>query len=168
MIFEIERKWVLNKLPEMCKGKEPLIIEQCYFSSSPTVRIRKSLDHRNPYRMTIKGSGTIKRVELEENISEEFYENLKKFFVKPQAVVQKKFWKFEIEGTKLHYEISTVDDLWHYVEVEFETEEEALAFKAPDWFGKDVSELISMKGYSDMKVKADKAFDYPAFFLDSE
>ena len=164
MIFEIERKWVLDKLPEMCKEKEPLNIEQCYFSSSPTVRIRKSLGHRNPFRMTIKGSGTIKRVELEENISEEFYENLRKFFVNPLAIIQKKFWKFPIEGTKLHYEISTVDDIWHYIEVEFETLEEATNFKAPTWFGKDVSEIISMKGYSEMKIKAGNAFNYPAFF----
>lgn len=161
MSFEIERKWLLDKLPEMCKFKEPCEIEQCYFAQSPTVRIRKSLQHDSPYRMAIKGPGSIKRVELEEDISEEFYEKIKKFMVNPIGIVNKKFWKFPIEGTNLSYEMSIVDDIWCYVEVEFETEKEANSFEAPDWFGKDVTDFVSIKGYSDMKIKLGKAFDLP-------
>lgn len=161
MSFEIERKWFLKELPEMCKTKAPCDIEQCYIASSPSVRIRKSLEHRDPYKITFKGPGNIKRVEIEENISEETYNKLKTFMVNPKGIISKKFWKFNILGTDLNYEISTVDGMWHYIEVEFKSEEEANNFKPPEWFGTDVTESISIKGYSDLKIKIGKPFNLP-------
>ena len=166
MSFEIERKWFLKELPEMCKTKEPLDIEQCYIASSPCVRIRKSLSHKHQYVMTIKGSGTLKRVEIEHPIPEETYNSLRELLVNKNGIIQKKFWKFKIEGTELYYEISTVDGIWHYIEVEFKSEDEATKFKAPEWFGKEATYDVSIKGYSDLKLKIGKAFDLPKLMVE--
>ena len=38
---EIERKWLIEKIPFDLKGYECLEIEQAYLSPSPTVRVRK-------------------------------------------------------------------------------------------------------------------------------
>ena len=167
MSFEIERKWALAELPKECRDDNVYNIEQCYFSSGPAVRIRKDLGHHNPYKITFKGSGEIKRVEIEDNISEDTYNNLKKFMVNPKGIVNKKFWKIPIEGTKLSYEISRVDDLWNYIEVEFKTEEEAIKFSPPDWFGTELTHSISIKDYSDLKLKLG-SFNLPEVLLSNK
>lgn len=164
MSFEIERKWVLRHLPDECMKTVPSNIEQCYFASNPTVRIRKDLGHHNPYKITFKGRGGIKRVEIEDNISEETYNNLKNFMVDPKGIVNKLFWKIPIKGTKLSYEISVVDETWIYVEIEFETEEEARNYTPPDWFDEELTDSISIKDYSDLKIKLG-VFNLPEVLL---
>ena len=41
---EIERKWLVQKIPEDLESYECLEIEQAYLSSSPTVRVRREND----------------------------------------------------------------------------------------------------------------------------
>lgn len=152
-MFEIERKWTLTKLPDFCKNYKSHEIEQCYISYSPEVRIRKSLNHKNPFMMTVKSEGGLKRIEIEKSIDEQFYVNLVDNFVDPKCIINKKFYKIPIKDSLLNYEISLVDGIWSYVEVEFPTEDEAKKFVAPSWFGREITDLVGfkMKKYSIMK-----------------
>ncbi len=150
-MMEIERKWLIDKLPDFCKNYKKHEIEQFYISFKPEVRLRKSLSHRIPYRMSIKGEGTVQRVEIEETISEEFYENIKQNF--SIGGVSKEFYKVPLAYTDLAYEISKVDNDWCYVEVEFKSMEEAEKFIAPDWFGEEKTHDNNFKMKNLVKAK---------------
>ena len=167
MSYEIERKWVLKKLPKECKHIPPIIVEQCYFSSGPAVRIRKYSGETISYRITFKGKGGIKRIEIEDDISEETYNKLKEFMVNPKGIVNKLFWKIPIKGADLSYEISVVDNLWNYIEVEFKSEEDANNFSPPDWFGEELTDVISIKSYSEIKTKLG-SFNLPKVLLSNK
>ena len=84
--------------------------------------------------------------------------------VDPKGIVNKLFWKIPIKGTKLSNEISVVDETWIYVEIEFETEEEARNYTPPDWFDEELTDSISIKDYSDLKIKLG-VFNLPEVLL---
>ena len=157
--FEIERKWVLDSLPSFLDKEETDLIEQCYVSFSPEVRIRRSMKGKNKYKITFKSEGVLKRTEIEDVITEETYENLKKFFVNPYGIVNKRFYVYHEDGIK--YEISLVDDIWFYAEVEFKNEDDANEFIPPAWLGREVTDKphFKMKNYAEQKTKFGRAFN---------
>ena len=140
--MEIERKWLLNKedIPYDLKKLERFEIEQAYISFSPTIRIRK-ISNTHEYYLTIKSKGTEKglaREEYEIPISKKEYDNL---LLKTDSIVLSKT-RYKVKEGKYTYEI----DFFHkgyngliYVEIEFKTLSEAKKFKAPTWFGKELT-----------------------------
>lgn len=82
--FEIERKYLLNKLPDRLYDYRHIEIEQGYISAVPVVRIRKKITHEKDagtscsYVLTIKSSGMLSRQEYEMDITNEEYDNLAK------------------------------------------------------------------------------------------
>lgn len=134
--LEIERKFLVAKIPENLEKYQFHKIKQAYISTLPTLRIRQS---DNDYIFTFKGRGDVKRVEFEYNLSKEEFDNL-----------WKKTETKKIDKTR--YLIPLENDLiaeldiyegelkgFMNVEVEFKNLEDAEKFKAPDWFGKDIS-----------------------------
>lgn len=73
--MEIERKFLIKKLPYKLKQYPFQEIEQGYLSFAPEVRIRKLND---TYFLTVKGDGTISREEYEIEISEYSYDDFKR------------------------------------------------------------------------------------------
>ncbi len=135
--MEIERKFLIYKLPEDL-GKYPFhIIEQGYLSTEPVVRVRRSDDD---YYMTYKGKGFLSREEYNLPLTKESYEHL---ITKAEGnIISKKRYLIPIEGTSLTIELDIFDKPFAplvLAEVEFETEEEAMAFIPPAWFGEDVT-----------------------------
>ncbi|SFK96567.1 CYTH domain-containing protein [Lachnospiraceae bacterium KH1T2] len=145
---EIERKWLLKKIPDKLEQYECLEIEQAYLSSSPTVRVRKENDE---YYLTYKGSkrwegnNEISHTEYNLPLDKESYEHLKE--KRDGNLISKKRYVIPIEnGLKIELDIFDPPIAPLVVaEVEFESEEEARAFKAPDWFGEDVSSEYKYK-----------------------
>ena len=134
--MEIERKFLLKSIPEDLDNYPSSEIEQAYLCRKPVVRVRRTDDR---YTLTCKGKGKMVREEINLPLSEEAYRSL---HAKAEGTVIRKrryripFGKYTIE---LDHFSEPNTGLW-LAEVEFETEEEALSFVPPDWFGEDVTQ----------------------------
>lgn len=136
--MEIERKYLVKRMPEHYKEFPCQVIEQAYLCTGPVVRIRKEDDH---FYLTYKGKGLLAREEYNLPLNQAAYEHLLK---KADGIVlTKKRYLIPVEGsghliTQMDVFEGTYGGLV-LAEVEFATEEEALAFTAPEWFGRDVT-----------------------------
>ena len=133
--YEIERKYLIHTIPSDLKEYAFHDIEQGYLCTEPVVRIRKQDD---TYYLTYKSKGLMVREEYNLPLTAEAYVHLRekadgKLITKRRYLIP--FGKYTIE---LDLFSSPRPDLM-LAEVEFSSEEEALAFKAPDWFGEDVT-----------------------------
>lgn len=134
--MEIERKFLVKKLPNNLSDFKKRKIEQAYLCSSPVVRIRRDNDD---YYLTYKGGGMMAREEYNLPLNEKAYAHLRE----------------KADGkiiTKTRYEIPEKDNLTIELdifegfkeglllaEVEFESEEQANAYTPPEWLGEDVT-----------------------------
>ena len=134
--MEIERKFLLKRLPEHLENYPHKEIEQGYLSTNPVVRIRRSNDQ---YILTYKGSGMMVREEYNLPLTKEAFEHMKPkadgIFIEKTRYLIPCTEKLTIELDVFHGELEPLV----LAEVEFESEEEANAFCPPDWFGEDVT-----------------------------
>ncbi len=141
--MEIERKWLVNGWPEGL----PLLYEQSmrqgYISVEPTVRIReeKRTGEKAEYILCFKSRGTLARQEVETAVSEETFRQLEELIGLPLIPKIRRTYALP-DGLKL--EVSVVDqgapDMFWYAEVEYGTEEEALAWQAP---GREIAAYLN-------------------------
>lgn len=140
--IEIERKWLLESIPPLAFEEESEM-EQGYIVFSPTsVRIRKeTVGERVSYILNFKSKGSLERIEIEQPLSEEKYEALKKLVVGPMAY--KKHYTYRLPAGEV-LELNQVDpqkpEGFCYAEVEFESVKDAKAFVPPSFLGKEVTE----------------------------
>jgi CYTH domain-containing protein len=134
--MEIERKYLLKTIPEHLEQYERKKIAQGYLCTSPVVRIRRSNDD---YYLTYKGEGLMVREEYNLPLTKEAYEHLLPKI--DGLLIAKTRYLIPLSGG-----LTAELDLFEgelaplsLVEVEFETETDANAFTAPDWFGEDVT-----------------------------
>ena len=131
--IEIERKWFVEGWPE---AELPLLYEQSmeqgYISVRPTVRIRREekKGETPEFILCFKSTGGLSRREIEFPIEEKYYDALKDLTgYEPVAKLRR---TYELPGG-LRLEVNHVDEgrkteFW-YAEIEFGSEEEALAFR---------------------------------------
>lgn len=164
--MEIEKKFLIKRMPENLENYKKKEIEQGYLCRKPVVRIRKSNDD---YILTYKGkpqgvdsATAICNNEIEAALTEEGYYHLREKV--DNHVVEKTRYIIPI-GTAAHncpgMNAEEVDDdgrpageavlkieldVFHgrleglvFAEVEFPTVDAAEHFVRPDWFGEDVS-----------------------------
>lgn len=134
--MEIERKYLLKTLPDL-KTYEFHKIEQAYLCTSPVVRVRREDE---TYYMTYKGGGMMAREEYNLPLNQESYQHLKE--KADGNVIGKTRYLIPLEKEGLVAEVDVFDPPFApliLAEVEFETEEQANAFEAPEWFGEDVT-----------------------------
>ena len=134
--MEIERKYLIDKIPFSLEGFCCRRIEQGYLCTEPVVRIRRDDD---TYYLTYKSKGLMVREEYNLPLTREAYEHLKPkadgiLITKDRYVIPEKGGLF-IELDIFHGEYEGV----LLAEVEFPTEEAANAYTAPEWFGEDVT-----------------------------
>lgn len=143
--MEIERKFTIKSLPEHLEQYKKKEIEQAYLCSKPTVRIRKSdetyiLTYKSKLGLE-KSESSIARTceEVELPLTKKAYEHLKE--KADGSVISKTRYLIPIENNR-KIEL----DVFHgyleglmFAEVEFESEEEAKAYRMPDWFLEDVT-----------------------------
>lgn len=137
--MEIERKFLVSRLPDDLDQYKYHLIEQGYLSSgAPVVRVRRQDDE---YYMTYKGTGLMAREEYNLPLSKEVYEHL---LEKADGnIIKKKRYLIPIEGTGLIVELDIFNEPFApliLAEVEFESIEQANNFEMLDWFSKDVTE----------------------------
>ena len=134
--MEIERKYLVRKLPENLEQYNKKEIAQGYLCTEPVVRIRRSNDD---YYMTYKGDGLMVREEYNLPLTKEAYDHLRPKI--DGLLIAKTRYLIPLDG-KLTAELDVFEEDLNglvIVEVEFNTVEEANAFHAPDWFGEDVT-----------------------------
>lgn len=138
--MEIEKKFLIQaeQLPADLEQYPYHEIEQAYLCTSPAIRIRKSDDE---YYMTYKARTKDPLVREEYNLplTEEAYLHMKP---KADGIIISKRRYLIPDQNDLTIEL----DVFHapyegliFAEVEFESEEQALTYKEPAWFGTDVT-----------------------------
>lgn len=131
--MEIERKWLLRKLP-MKSPDRKYWVEQFYVSLEPEVRLRRCVPNgpypdKVPYRLTIKGSGDLSREEIETTVSEDFYNQTLNFVNKEP--IQKHHLNYDVDGYEVSIAVILNDEKFIYAEVEFASKEDALKYEFP-------------------------------------
>ena len=134
--MEIERKYLIEKLPENLESFPFHDIEQAYLCTSPVVRIRRQDEE---YYLTYKSKGMLSHEEYNLPLTKEAYEHLK---TKADGnVIKKRRYLIPLSDT-LTIELDLFSGSFEglvLAEVEFPTEEAAHAFVPPKWFVKEVT-----------------------------
>ncbi len=136
--MEIERKYLVRRLPDDLSKYEAKKIAQGYLCTDPVVRIRRSNDN---YYMTYKGDGLMVREEYNLPLTREAYEHL---LPKIDGLLIAKTRYLIPLTDRLTAELDVFEGVLSaltLVEVEFDSVEEANAFVPPEWFGEDVTEF---------------------------
>ncbi|HIV34219.1 MAG TPA: CYTH domain-containing protein [Candidatus Blautia intestinigallinarum] len=134
--MEIERKFLIQKLPDNIQQFPSHRIEQGYLCTNPVVRIRREDDS---YILTYKSQGMMSREEYNLPLTKEAYQHLCQ---KTDGVFIQKTRYIIPEKENLKIEL----DIFHgshqgliLAEVEFPDEQTALAYQPPSWFSEDVT-----------------------------
>lgn len=134
--MEIERKFLIKKLPDNLTSYKARKIEQAYLCTDPVVRVRRDNDD---YYLAYKSRGMIVREEYNLPLTKEAYGHL---LAKADGNIITKT-RYEIpEKDNLTIELDVFEGKFDgllLAEVEFASEEEALGYIPPEWFGEDVS-----------------------------
>lgn len=134
--MEIERKYLINQLPENLNTYRNHKIEQGYLCTEPVVRIRKQND---TYILTYKSKGMMVREEYNLPLTKTAYEQLR---TKIDGILISKTRYLIPYGEAYTIELDVFEGVYkglYLAEVEFPSEEEANAFLPPSWFGEDVT-----------------------------
>lgn len=146
--MEIERKFLVKTTPPLL-GVHHNIIEQCYLSSNPEVRVRKvTWGFLSTYYLTVKSEGSLVRDEFETKISEQAYNELKE---KAVGVINKLRYRISLEDNLVAELDIFSDSELMLVEVEFNSESEAKMFTPPHWFGVEVTGVVEYKNKNMIK-----------------
>lgn len=133
--MEIERKYLVHELPNL-KRYPSKRITQGYISTDPVIRVRQM---GNQYCVCVKSQGHMIREEFELNITKEQYEGLwEKVEFSP---IEKVRYFIPLENG-LTAELDVYEGHLKNlitVEVEFDSALAADHFKAPVWFGRDIT-----------------------------
>lgn len=134
--MEIERKFLINTLPENLSQYPFRQLEQGYLCTEPVVRIRREDDN---YYLTYKSKGLMVREEYNLPLTQNAYRHL---LPKIDGIlITKKRYLIPL-SEKLTIELDIFEDELApllLAEVEFSSEEEADNFTPPEWFGEEVT-----------------------------
>ena len=133
--MEIERKFLVKKLPEKLESYPCHRIEQAYICTDPVLRVRRKDDR---FILTYKGPGFLVREEHEFPLKEEsYYQLLSKAdgnrIMKDRYCIPYQGYTIELDVFDSPFAPLVL------AEVEFPSEEEANTFQVPEWFGEDVT-----------------------------
>ena len=133
--MEIERKFLVGKLPENLEQYPCSYIEQAYISTQPVIRVRRKNDQ---YILTCKGKGLLAREEHELFLSQEEYQSLLARI--EGRIITKKRYQISYQAHTIELDVFEGDLAPLLIaEVEFESEKSALEFQPPEWFGEEVT-----------------------------
>lgn len=139
--MEIERKYLVDKVPFDLSRYPCRHIEQGYLSTEPVVRIRRD---NNDYILTYKSKGLMIREEYNLPLTRQSYEHLKEKV--DGRMITKNRYVIPLDKDSSYKDLQIEFDIFDgdlapllLAEVEFPDEDTANSFVPPDWFGKDVT-----------------------------
>ncbi|MBR3569326.1 MAG: CYTH domain-containing protein [Oscillibacter sp.] len=133
--MEIERKFLVSRLPGALERYPHTRMEQAYISVDPLIRVRRAGER---YVLTCKGRGLLAREEFELEMTAEAYGRLS---AKADGLrIVKDRYKIPLGEYVAELDIFA-PPLAPLIlaEVEFPSEDAANAFEPPDWFGREVT-----------------------------
>ena len=136
--MEIERQFLVPALPPLPSQYE--VIRQGYVALLPEIRIRQVGDSH--FALTVKRGSGLVREEWETKISRQEFDSLAAQLYPGTCIIEKHRYHLPL-GSKLAAELHVHKGHLaglDYVEVEFDSVEEAAAFDPPAWFGREVTE----------------------------
>ena len=136
--MEIERKFLITAPPADYRTFPFHQIEQAYLCTEPVVRIRRE---DTSFYLTYKSKGRLSREEYNLPLNEDAYAHL---LTKADGnILTKKRYLLPVTGRPdLTIEFDVFEGAFSgliLAEVEFSSEEDALAFTPPAWFGREVT-----------------------------
>lgn len=140
--MEIEKKYLVRRLPEQLEEYDHSRIEQGYLNQKPAIRIRK-IDEEYWFtykskRDAVCADPVCVNHEVELPLTKEAYEHLREKI--DGCMIEKT--RYRIRDGRYTIELDVFHGKYEgmlLAEVEFPTEQEARAFVPPDWFGENVS-----------------------------
>ena len=142
MGMEIERKWLVRELPDSLAAYPKRELEQAYLNFAPAIRVRHDVSASGEkFELTYKGSGLVARREENLPLDAESYARL--LGKHEGTVIRKTRYMIPLPGTEYTAELDIFSESLtglQLVEVEFPSLSEAESFRAPAWFGEDVSD----------------------------
>ncbi len=144
MTEEIERKFLLERVPAHLSPDEARTIEQGYLAleaEGQEVRLRRSPGR---FWLTVKTTGELERQEYETELTEEQFLTL--WPATAGRRLQKKRYLMTIDGYQAEIDqyIAPLQGLV-VAEIEFPTVAAAQAFRPPEWLGREVTHLSFLK-----------------------
>ena len=135
--MEIERKFLVKKLPDQLDQYPHDELCQAYVCTSPVIRVRKKNDE---YILTLKSGGLLAREEIEMPIDASTFDHLKG--KRDGMLISKTRYKIpEKDGLLIELDLFHEEyEGFRMAEVEFESVEQARTYTPPAWFGKDVTQ----------------------------
>lgn len=134
--MEIERKFLIKELPSDLDAYPHSTLEQGYLCTTPVIRIRKDGEK---YELTYKSSGLMMREEYNLPLTKEAYQHL--LSKVDGNLISKERYRIPLDNTHI-IELDIFGGALIpliLAEVEFSSEEDAMAFLPPDWFVKEVT-----------------------------
>ena len=134
--MEIERKYLIRQLPFSPESYPFHLIQQAYLNTDPVIRIRRE---DNSYYLTYKSKGLMTREEYNLPLTKESYKHMRP---KADGILISKTRYLIPEKGGLTIELDVFDIPYeglYLAEVEFSSEEQALSYNPPAWFGEDVT-----------------------------
>ena len=134
--MEIERKFLIDRLPENLEEYPHKELEQAYLCTDPVVRVRKEGEE---YVLTYKSKGLMMREEYNLPLHAEAYAHL---LEKADGIVISKtrYILPQKDGLKIELDVfHGAHDGLVLAEVEFPDEKMANTYCPPEWFGEEVT-----------------------------
>ena len=134
--YEIERKFLIKKLPPDLSSYPNFDIEQGYLCTDPVIRVRKK---NSDYILTYKSQGLMMREEYEHPLTKYGYEHLIK---KADGTVISKTRYIIPEESGHTIELDVFKGALSGIvvaELEFSSLDDANGFTPPKWFGNEVT-----------------------------
>ena len=134
--MEIERKFLITELPSDLDSYPHSTLEQGYLCTTPVIRIRKDGEK---YELTYKSTGLMMREEYNLPLTKEAYQHL--LSKVDGNLISKERYRIPLGNTHI-IELDIFGGALApliLAEVEFSSEEDAMAFLPPDWFVKEVT-----------------------------
>lgn len=140
--MEIERKFLIDGIPEEIDLSHKVEFEQGYLCTAPVVRIRREGDD---YFLTYKSGGMMVREEYNLPLDKKSYAHLREKIDDPPII--KTRYRIRMEEKNRDGSARVIElDQFHgsleplrMAEVEFPTMADADEFVPPEWFGREVT-----------------------------
>ena len=140
--MEIERQFLVDIIPALPDTFDSIL--QGYVSLFPEIRIRSVRPSEGPekFYLTVKRGEGLMRDEWETEISSREFSHLVECLEKGTWFIEKRRYRLPLSDGHVaeYHRHSGHLKGFDYVEVEFDSEEEAKAFEPPYWFGREVTE----------------------------
>lgn len=141
---EIERKFLITKLPSNLENYPVIRIKQGYIAITPDnieVRLRQK---GKKYFQTIKRGTGLQREEIEIEITQDQFEQLWNAIT--GISIEKDRYRLSDQGYSIELDVyhNQLSGLYT-AEIEFSSQQKALSFNPPSWFGEDITEDESYK-----------------------